>query len=30
VLVTASGPRVLSEKIPREPDEIERWMATGR
>jgi Xaa-Pro aminopeptidase len=26
VLVTADGYRLLSGKVPRDPDEIERWM----
>ena len=30
VLVTASGPRILSEAIPRGADEIEAWIARGR
>jgi Xaa-Pro aminopeptidase len=30
VVVTKNGPRILSEKIPRDPDEIEKLMAAGR
>jgi Xaa-Pro aminopeptidase len=30
VVVTKTGHRNLSEKLPREPDEIERWMAGAR
>ena len=30
IVVTKTGYRNLSEKLPREPDEIERWMATAR
>jgi len=30
VVVTKTGHRNLSEKLPREPDEIERWMAAAR
>ena len=30
IVVTRTGHRNLSEKLPREPDEIERWMAAAR
>jgi Xaa-Pro aminopeptidase len=30
IVVTKTGYRNLSEKLPREPDEIERWMAAAR
>ena len=30
IVVTKTGYRNLSEKLPREPDEIEKWMAAAR
>ena len=30
VLVTQDGNRILSERLPRDPDEIEKLMAEGR
>ena len=30
IVVTKTGHRNLSDKLPREPDEIERWIAAAR